>query len=58
MSQMHQIAQNCVNALRLRPRKFRIRYADFTQPLTKGETVQGRSLRILRGTDMVRFHPG
>ena len=36
---MHKIAQNGVNALRLRTQTFRIRYADFTRPLTQDDTV-------------------
>ena len=46
---MHKIAQNGVNALRLRTRTLRIRYADFTRPLTQDDTVQSRWMRSLRG---------
>ena len=36
---IHEIAQNGVNALRLRTRTSRKRYADFTQLLTQDETL-------------------
>ena len=45
---MHWIANNGVNALRLRTRTLRKRYADFKQPLTQDDTVQVRWMRSLR----------
>ena len=46
---MQKIAQNGINALRLRTRTLCIRYADFSRPLTQDDTVQGRWMRSLHG---------